>query len=122
MNKRDIVRANREAAIREMAMRRAGRPAGDPDESELARARTLYTACIRYGCAQGALVETETEDNWNMPSRLRKERELERRYDSLQERLAEYGLRLWTPHIWPDLRKAGHGPVVDAGIRLHYFD
>lgn len=75
---------------------------GEVTEDEFDRAYDLLNRCIRYAIASYRMLETETEFNVNEPSRKRKEEQLFRRYERLNEELAYYDVRM-DGHVWPHI-------------------
>lgn len=123
MNAKDIVRENRKKAIRSMAMRKVGRPAGEPTDEEIAEAASLYNSCIRWAHRKVDFVESETEHNYNSPWRLHEEELIEAAFDRINERLLQYRLRMYIPHLWARLCDSGHPTlVVETDVQLYYFD
>ena len=123
MNEKDIVRANRKAAVRNMAMRKAGRAEGEPTDAEIAEAATLYNSCIRWAHRKVNFVVTETEWTYDSPRRVHEEKLIEAKYDRLNGQLHQYGLYMRIPHLWARLYDATAGaPGVETDVQLHYFN
>lgn len=117
------VKRNRERAVRTMVLETPGRIVTEPEEGELAEARSLYNACIRWAYRKVRHVEAETEKNWNAPWYVAEEEAIERQFERLNERLASYGLRLYIPSMWAQLAKAEpRNRIVDGNVRLYYYN
>ena len=95
----------------------------NPTTYDVGVAYSLLQRCIRFALADQRMDETETEANWDSPSRKRKAAQLEARLNHLNEELRAYGCVLYRPWCCYDVfrRDESKPGICVMGTGYLYF-